>query len=131
MPWFGNLRRVLRHGQRRPAGHLRLRRRVHGHTRQLQGQLLVRGTGGDHADLGAAYTLWLVKRVIFGEVGNEKVQALQDLDGREFALLSVLAVTVLALGVWPDPLVDVMHVTVSQLLEQATMSKLPTLEAAL
>jgi len=59
--------------------------------------------------LGAAYTLWLVKRVIFGEVGNEKVAALQDLNGREFLVLGVLAVAVLLVGLWPAPLLDVEH----------------------
>jgi NADH-quinone oxidoreductase subunit M len=81
--------------------------------------------------LGAAYTLWMVKRVVFGKVGNPQVEALADVNRREFALLAVLAVLVIGLGVWPGPLVDVMHATVASLLEQATTSKLPTLEAGL
>ncbi len=74
--------------------------------------------------LGAAYTLWLVKRVIFGEVGNERVAALQDLNTREFVILGSLAVLVLLIGIWPAPLVDVMHASVNHLLEQVVTSKL-------
>ncbi|MBI1194722.1 MAG: NADH-quinone oxidoreductase subunit M [Gammaproteobacteria bacterium] len=74
--------------------------------------------------LGAAYTLWLVKRVIFGEVGNERVAALQDLNMREFVILGSLAVLVLLLGIWPAPLVDVMHASVNHLLEHVVTSKL-------
>jgi NADH-quinone oxidoreductase subunit M len=75
--------------------------------------------------LGAAYTLWLVKRVIFGPVANEGVAALKDLNGREFLVLGVLAVAVLALGVWPAPLLDVMQPTVRHLVEQIVTSKIP------
>src|SRR5690606_8323386 len=56
--------------------------------------------------LGAAYTLWMVRRVVYGEVGNERVAAMPDLDRRELFILGVLAVSVLLLGVWPAPLVD-------------------------
>ncbi len=73
---------------------------------------------------GAAYTLWMVKRVIFGEVANEKVAALKDVNRREFFILGVLAVAVLALGLWPAPLLDVMHATVDHLIEQVMHSKL-------
>ncbi len=73
---------------------------------------------------GAAYTLWMVKRVIFGEVANDKVAALKDVNKREFFLLGVLAVAVLALGLWPAPLLDVMHATVDHLIEQVMHSKL-------
>src|SRR4029453_2290008 len=62
--------------------------------------------------LGAAYTLWMVKRVIFGEVANEHVAALTDVNMREFVVLGVLAVAVLTLGIWPAPLLDVMRPTV-------------------
>ncbi len=75
--------------------------------------------------LGAAYTLWLVKRVIFGEVANEGVAALKDLDAREFIVLGLLSLAVLALGVWPAPLVEVMHASVDNLLEHVAESKLP------
>src|SRR6187397_594406 len=64
--------------------------------------------------LGAAYTLWLVKRVIFGEVANHHVAEMQDLNGREFAILGILAVGVLAVGLWPAPLLEVMQATVQQ-----------------
>ncbi|MDH4110668.1 MAG: NADH-quinone oxidoreductase subunit M, partial [Gammaproteobacteria bacterium] len=74
--------------------------------------------------LGAAYTLWLVKRVVFGPVGNDQVAQLQDLNGREFLVLGVLAVAVLALGLWPAPLLDVMRPTIEQLVQQMMMTKL-------
>ncbi len=74
--------------------------------------------------LGAAYTLWMVKRVVFGKITNEKVAEMSDVTGREFFILGTLAVTVLALGVWPDPLVDVLHVTVDNLLQHVAQSKL-------
>ncbi len=74
--------------------------------------------------LGAAYTLWLVKRVIFGEVGNAKVAALQDLSSREFGILSVLAVAVLLVGVWPAPLLDVMRASTQHLAQQLLVSKI-------
>ncbi len=73
---------------------------------------------------GAAYTLWMVKRVIFGEVANDNVAALKDVNKREFFLLGILAVAVLALGLWPAPLLDVMHATVDHLIEQVMHSKL-------
>src|SRR6202030_3415442 len=68
--------------------------------------------------LGAAYTLWLVKRVIFGEVANDKVAAMKDLDGREFFVLSALAAAVLLFGLWPAPLLDVMRATTHHLAQQ-------------
>ena len=74
--------------------------------------------------LGAAYTLWLVKRVVFGEVGNERVAQLEDVNCREFGILASLAFLVLLIGIWPGPLVDVMHASVGHLLEQAVTSKL-------
>jgi NADH-quinone oxidoreductase subunit M len=74
--------------------------------------------------LGAAYTLWLVKRVVFGPVGNEHVAALKDLNGREFLVLGLLAVAVLALGLWPAPLLDVMRPTIENLVGQMLVTKL-------
>jgi NADH-quinone oxidoreductase subunit M len=74
--------------------------------------------------LGAAYTLWLVKRVIYGEVANEHVAALKDLNGREFLVLGVLAIGVLAVGLWPAPLLDVMRSTTQHLAEQLLLSKI-------
>lgn len=74
--------------------------------------------------LGASYTLWMVKRVLFGEVANDQVAALTDLNGREFFILSVLAVSVLALGIWPQPLVEMMQASVNGLVEHIGRSKL-------
>ena len=74
--------------------------------------------------LGAAYTLWMVKRVIFGEIANDGVASLQDLTSREFLILAVLAIAVLLLGVWPAPLVEVMNQTLGQLLTHVVQSKL-------
>ena len=75
--------------------------------------------------LGAAYTLWLVKRVIFGEVANHHVAELQDLNFREFIILGMLAVGVLIVGLWPAPLLEVMQATVQHLVQQIAASKLP------
>jgi NADH-quinone oxidoreductase subunit M len=75
--------------------------------------------------LGAAYTLWLVKRVIFGPVANDGVASLDDLNAREFLILGVLAVAVLLLGVWPAPLLELMQASVQHLVEQIVTSKLP------
>jgi NADH-quinone oxidoreductase subunit M len=74
--------------------------------------------------LGAAYTLWMIKRVIYGEVANDNVAALKDLNAREFIVLAILAVSVLLVGLWPAPLVDMMNVTIEQLIEQVGHSKL-------
>jgi NADH-quinone oxidoreductase subunit M len=74
--------------------------------------------------LGAAYTLWLIKRVIFGPVANDHVAALQDLDGREFLILGILAVAVLLVGVWPAPLLDTMRETTLHLAQQLLVSKI-------
>ncbi len=74
--------------------------------------------------LGAAYTLWMVKRVIFGEVANANVAALRDINKREGLVLWTLAIAVLVLGVYPAPLVEVMHTSVDHLLQQALHSKL-------
>jgi len=73
--------------------------------------------------LGAAYTLWLVKRVIWGAVGNDGVASLKDLNAREFIVLATLAAAVLLLGVWPAPLLDVMRPTLEFLVEQLMVSK--------
>ncbi|MBS0420743.1 MAG: NADH-quinone oxidoreductase subunit M [Proteobacteria bacterium] len=75
--------------------------------------------------LGAAYTLWLVKRVIFGPVANAKVEHLTDLNGREFGVLAALAVAVLLVGCWPAPLLKVMQPTIHHLVDQAVASKIP------
>ena len=73
--------------------------------------------------LGAAYTLWLVKRVVFGPVANDRVGALRDLNGREFFVLGVLALAVLLLGLWPAPLLDVMRPTIEHLVQQMLVTK--------
>jgi NADH-quinone oxidoreductase subunit M len=73
---------------------------------------------------GAAYTLWMYKRVIFGAVANHHVASLQDLNGREFLVLGLLAVAVLFMGVYPLPFTEVMHASVSELLRHVAASKL-------
>ena len=75
--------------------------------------------------LGAAYSLWMVKRVVFGEVANDNVQQLEDINGREFVILASLAAAVLLFGLWPAPLLEVMHVSVDNLLVHLSASKLP------
>ncbi len=74
--------------------------------------------------IGAAYTLWMVKRVFFGEVANDNVAKLKDINAREFIILGTLAVAVLFFGIYPAPLLDVMGVSVQHLLEHIAQSKL-------
>jgi NADH-quinone oxidoreductase subunit M len=74
--------------------------------------------------LGASYTLWLVKRVIFGPVANDGVAALRDINAREGVVLGSLAVAVLLLGVWPAPAVQVLHTSVNNLLQHVVVTKL-------
>jgi NADH-quinone oxidoreductase subunit M len=73
---------------------------------------------------GAAYTLWMVKRVYFGEVANGDVKALSDIGQREFTMLALLAAAVLWMGVYPKPFTDVMHQSVTQLIQHVGQSKL-------
>jgi len=73
--------------------------------------------------LGAAYNLWLVKRVIFGKVANHQVENLQDINGREAFILGTLAVAILFFGLWPQPLVDMLQVSVDHLLQHIVQSK--------
>jgi NADH-quinone oxidoreductase subunit M len=75
--------------------------------------------------LGAAYSLWMVKRVYFGPVANEHVAALKDIDTREFLVMSLLAICVLAMGINPRPLTDVLEPSVANLLEQVGHTKIP------
>ena len=75
--------------------------------------------------LGAAYNLWLVKRVIFGPVANEQVAKMKDLNPRETLVLGVLALAVLLLGVWPAPMLNMMEASVQHLLQQILTSKIP------
>jgi NADH-quinone oxidoreductase subunit M len=73
---------------------------------------------------GAAYTLWMYKRVIFGAVANDHVAALADLNPREKLTLGALALAVLAMGIWPQPFTGVMHASVTELLRHVAQSKL-------
>jgi len=75
---------------------------------------------------GAAYTLWMVKRVYFGAVANKHVAHLTDIGAREFFMLALLAVAVLWMGLYPKPFTDVMHVSVTELLKHVALSKLPS-----
>lgn len=74
--------------------------------------------------LGAAYTLWMVKRVFYGEVTNDSVRALTDINARELSIMGILAIAVLALGLWPAPVIDVMHATVENFLQHILVTKL-------
>jgi len=74
--------------------------------------------------LGAAYTLWMYKRVIYGAIANDHVRELSDVNRREFWMLGSVALLVLWMGVWPRPFIDVMHVSVEGLLTHVAKSKL-------
>ncbi len=74
--------------------------------------------------LGAAYTLWMIKRVVFGAVGNDHVAHLDDIGRREFLVLGILAACVLAMGLYPFPFTEVMHASVDNLLKHVALSKL-------
>ena len=73
---------------------------------------------------GASYTLWMYKRVVFGNVVNDHVEHMKDISGREFLILALLAIAVLAMGLYPAPFTEVMHTSVNHLLIQASQSKL-------
>jgi NADH-quinone oxidoreductase subunit M len=75
---------------------------------------------------GAAYTLWMVKRVIYGEVANEHVAALKDVGKREILFLSLLAVAVLAMGLYPKPFSDVMNPSIQELQRHVAQKKVAT-----
>lgn len=75
--------------------------------------------------LGAAYTLWMYKRVYFGAVKSDKVAQLKDIGRREFTMLAVLAAFTMLMGLYPKPFTDVMHVSVENLLSHVAQSKLP------
>ncbi|MCK2088501.1 NADH-quinone oxidoreductase subunit M [Thauera aromatica] len=74
--------------------------------------------------LGAAYSLWMYKRVVFGKIANKHVAELTDINGREFAFLAILALCVLAMGLYPFPFTEVMHASVNELLRHVAVSKL-------
>ena len=73
---------------------------------------------------GAAYTLWMFKRVYLGPVANDHVRDLTDINAREFLMLAMLAVAVLYMGIYPKPFTDVMDVSVTELLRHVALSKL-------
>ncbi len=74
--------------------------------------------------LGASYSLWMVKRVVLGDVANDHVRELTDINRREFVILGVMAIAVLYMGIYPKPFTDVMHVSVEALLQHVAVSKL-------
>ncbi|ARP82807.1 NADH-quinone oxidoreductase subunit M [Bordetella genomosp. 8] len=74
--------------------------------------------------LGASYSLWMVKRVAFGEIANDHVRALTDINRREFLILGLMAITVLYMGIYPKPFTDVMHASVQALMQHVAISKL-------
>jgi NADH-quinone oxidoreductase subunit M len=74
---------------------------------------------------GAAYTLWMYKRVIFGATANAQVAALKDINLREFLVLGLLALAVLAMGIYPDAMARVLHTSVNDLLTHVSQGKLP------
>ena len=80
--------------------------------------------------LGAAYSLWMVKRVVFGKIGNKHVAELTDLNGREFFMLGVLAILTIYMGLYPAPFTDALQVSVADLLQHVSVSKLPQAVAA-
>jgi NADH-quinone oxidoreductase subunit M len=74
---------------------------------------------------GAAYTLWMFKRVYLGPVVNDDVKELTDINAREFTVMALLAIAVLYMGLYPKPFTDVMEVSVASLLQHVAASKLP------
>ncbi len=74
--------------------------------------------------LGASYSLWMLKRVAFGEMTNDNVRGMSDLNSREFFIMGLLAIAVLYMGIYPKPFTDVMHVSVEALLQHVSVSKL-------
>ena len=80
--------------------------------------------------LGAAYSLWMYKRVVFGEIANQQVAALVDVNAREFLILLLLAGAVMWMGLYPRPFTDMMDASVAQLLQHVAQSKLPAGMAA-
>ncbi|TAK45970.1 MAG: NADH-quinone oxidoreductase subunit M, partial [Betaproteobacteria bacterium] len=90
----------------------------------MQASFWIAFAAGTTLVFGAAYTLWMYKRVIFGAVANDHVAALRDLDGRELLVLGVLAAAVLWMGVYPLPFTEVMHASVNELLRHVALPKL-------
>ncbi|MEY2842537.1 MAG: hypothetical protein RI920_574, partial [Pseudomonadota bacterium] len=73
---------------------------------------------------GAAYTLWMYKRVYLGDIANDDVRGLTDLNAREFLIMAILAVAVLWMGIQPKPFTDAMHVSVTELIKHVSVTKL-------
>ncbi len=90
----------------------------------MQANFWIAFAAGTTLVFGAAYTLWMYKRVIFGAVANDQVAALKDLNGRELLVLGVLAAAVLWMGVYPLPFTEVMHASVNELLRHVALPKL-------
>jgi len=74
--------------------------------------------------LGASYSLWMLKRVAFGDIANDNVRGMSDLSAREFLIMGIMAIAVLYMGIYPKPFTDVMHVSVENLLQHVAVSKL-------
>ena len=74
--------------------------------------------------LGAAYTLWMYKRVVFGDVGNGKVAELTDINACETLIMLMLATVVLLFGIWPAPIFEIMHASIENLLMHVLPGKL-------
>jgi NADH-quinone oxidoreductase subunit M len=89
-----------------------------------QGMFWTAACAGLALILGAAYTLWMYKRVIFGEIGNDHVRDMKDLTRREFWLLVLVAACVLGMGLYPAPFTEIMHVSVEELIKHVARSKL-------
>ncbi|MNR22831.1 NADH-quinone oxidoreductase subunit M [compost metagenome] len=90
----------------------------------VQVNFLVAALAATTLIFGAAYTLWMYKRVIFGDVGNHHVEEMKDVNKREFLILVILAVTVLGMGLYPQLFVEKMHLSVNELIAHVAQSKL-------
>ena len=75
--------------------------------------------------IGAVYTLWMVKRVFYGPIKNDSVAALKDIRGFDLLVFAVLGITIIVIGVYPAPLLNMMHASVAHLLQLATTTHLP------
>jgi NADH-quinone oxidoreductase subunit M len=91
----------------------------------VQYQFVIGAIAASALIFGAAYTLWMVKRVYLGPVTNDDVKTLSDINTREFFMLALLAIAVLAMGIYPKPFTDVMDASVADLLKHVAISKLP------
>ncbi len=91
----------------------------------VQYQFVIGAIAASALIFGAAYTLWMVKRVYLGPVTNDDVKTLSDINTREFFMLALLAIAVLAMGIYPKPFTDVMDASVTDLLKHVAISKLP------